>query len=1296
MMKTIRTLCLLLLCLLSLSAWADSGALYTPGKLPSSLITCITQDRYGYIWVGTEYGLSRFDGYRFTNYLHDDRDTTSLTDNIISGFLVDREGRLWIACAKGLMRYDYAANCFVRLPFADGKKPRVYSLVENHRGDILVGTAGYGLYSVRQGSGTIRRERQYAERDSDVFFTHIYEDRYHYLWQSSHLPAFTRFEEKGGRVVRRHFLSPCGAPVSFLQQGPGRLLIVCMYGLLSYDYRTGRLADAGYDQGDYRGKVTINHAITDREGNLYIGTSEHGVLLARKGTRRLVQMESSNSSFNLSTAFVSDLMEDGSGNLWVGCYKKGLYLLNQRQQAFRSWSFSAQHYSIGSCVSSIALGDRGETWCTVQNSGVYCFDPMGKITAHPQSPSGTSIIYRDRRGQYWVSNGKALYSYTPSTGASTQRLAFSSAGIYCMADDDRGNLYLSVYSKGLYIYNVSTGQVKVLNMAQRGRQGHLCNDWVRSMALDATGHLWIGTSNGVSCLNTRTLSFSDYGTGVLLTDHQANALSIDEQGRVVIGTEEGLYRYDRRIRRLQPFPRTGVLKGKQLCSIVKDRRHNLWISTTQGIWQYDARTGRFTGHINGNGLATREYVLGAAMHGPDDRIFFGTSDGITAFYPHIVSAGRMKLGDVHLTALTVDGKPVNCFADPITLPYSQNSFTLEFSLLTYQNTDNIRYQYRINGGRWNTTDEGINTLSFNKLPSGTYYVEVRAASNGCYSPRLTRVTLVIEAPWYASTLACIVYVLLVAALVAYIVYTYERRRKADLDETKMQFLINATHDIRSPLTLIMGPLGKLKRRLTDPESLHDIDIIDRNAQRLLLLVGQILDERKIDKNQMRLHCQSTDLLPFLKGILSLYTYHADERSITLTLQEDTSLQGQPLQVWIDRINFDKVVSNLLSNALKYTFDGGTVILSVGREGAEAVIRVTDTGTGFGEENTDRLFERFYQGRNSRDLPIQGTGIGLNLCRAITRMHGGAIRAYNRTDGIKGSCLEVRLPLGKDHLKSEEIIEEETPQQQPAETRKKQASRNFHILVVDDNAEIAHYIQSELGDWYRFSYAPDGKEGLKMLLTGHYDLVISDVMMPGMDGVTLLKKIKTNANVSDTPVILLTSKAEVENRLEGLRKGADAFLAKPFDMEELHILIDNLVDNVRRIRGKYSGAQGQKAKIEPVQVKGNNDALMERVMKYISEHLSDSDLNVEKLTAEVGISRAQLHRKLKEIAGVSAGEFIRNIRLEQAARLIEEGKINITQVAYSVGFNNQTHFSTVFKKHYGMSPTEYAETKRNEK
>ena len=1290
---------------LSLMVWADSGELFTSGKLSSSLINCIVQDKYGYIWVGTEYGLSKFDGYRFTNYLHNEEDTTSITDNIISDLLVDKKGNLWIGCAKGLMRYNYETNNFSRLQFPDGRKPRIYSMVESHRGDILLGTAGYGLYSVKNNGiektannrFTIRWERAYAERDSDVFFTHIYEDKHHYLWQSSHLSTFTRFIEKQGKVQRKDFKSPYGAPVKFIQHRPQAMLIVCMYGIIYYDYRTGRIADAGYDLGTFKNHVTINNATFDHDGNLYISTSEHGALIIKKGSNKVEQLENSNSNFNLSTAFVNDIIEDKDNNLWIGCYKKGLYLLNQRQQAFSSWSFSAQNYIIGSSVSSIAPGENGETWCTVQNSGVFCFDASGKIIAHPTSPAGTCIIYKDRRGAYWISNGSALYSYNPHTGAYQEKLTFTSAGIYCMTDDNQGNLYISVYSKGLYIYNVESGKVTVLNMRQRGNKGFLCNDWVRSMAFDHTGHLWIGTSNGVSCLNTKTLSFKDFGWNIILKDRQANGICEGKNGNMIIGTEEGLYLFDRKNNKTLALPHAEVLKGKQVCSIIKDHQGDLWISTTMGIWQYDQKNRQFIGHINGNGLTTREYVLGSSMHTASDLIAFGTSDGITTFYPERVRAKKMELGDVHLTNFIIDGKPINCLTDEFTIPYEENSFTLEFSLLNYRNTDNISFQYRINEGKWNSTNEGSNAVSFNKLKPGSYTLEVRAMSNGNFSKKSTIIHIKVCDPWYASTWAFLLYFLTAAGIILYIIYRYERHRKEDLEETKMQFLINATHDIRSPLTLIMGPLNKLKTRITDAESKQDIDTIDRNAQRLLLLVNQILDERKIDKDQMHLHCQKTDLKEFLRGIMSLYNFNVQERSITLSLKEDESLKEEGnLQVWIDRINFDKVISNLLSNAMKYTSDGGEITLIIGKNKESAIIKVEDTGIGLKEEKTDRLFERFYQGNNNSDIHIEGTGIGLNLCRALVKMHGGTIRAYNRTDGIKGSCFEVNIPLGKEHLKPEEILQEDSTKTAESTGKRTQANRNFNILIVDDDAEIAHYIKTELSDWYRFDHARNGKEGLKMLLTGKYDLVISDVMMPEMDGVTMLKKIKGNSNVSDIPVILLTSKSEVENRLEGLRKGADAFLAKPFNMEELHILIDNLVDNVRRIRGKYSGAQGQKAKIEQIQVKGNNDALMERVMKYMNEHLADPDLNVEKLTEDVGISRAQLHRKLKEIAGVSAGEFIRNLRLEQAARLIEEGQINITQVAYSVGFNNQTHFSTVFKKHYGISPSEYAETKRKEK
>jgi len=347
--------------------------------------------------------------------------------------------------------------------------------------------------------------------------------------------------------------------------------------------------------------------------------------------------------------------------------------------------------------------------------------------------------------------------------------------------------------------------------------------------------------------------------------------------------------------------------------------------------------------------------------------------------------------------------------------------------------------------------------------------------------------------------------------------------------------------------------------------------------------------------------------------------------------------------------------------------------------------------GFKGEDTDRLFDRFYQGRNTDDLGLQGTGIGLNLSRAITLLHGGKIKAANRTDGNHGACFTVTLPKGNVHLKADQIVTDSPAREVLSKgSDGKSTYRQFHILIVDDDLEIANYIIDELGDRYKFAHVPNGKEGLKTLLTEQYDLVISDVMMPEMDGLTMLKRIKENPAISQLPVIMLTSKAAVEHKLEGLKSGADAYIAKPFNMEELHIQIDNLIDNVRRLKGKFSGAVSQEQRVENIEVKGNDDALMERIMRSVNANLSKPDFNVDALADDVGISRAQLHRKMKEITGIPSGRFLRNLRMEQAARLLSEGKVNISQVADCVGYADQAHFSTAFKAHFGVTPTEYVE------
>ena len=575
-------------------------------------------------------------------------------------------------------------------------------------------------------------------------------------------------------------------------------------------------------------------------------------------------------------------------------------------------------------------------------------------------------------------------------------------------------------------------------------------------------------------------------------------------------------------------------------------------------------------------------------------------------------------------------------------------------------------------------------------------------SASVYSPTKT-ITVVVTPPWWRSTLAYFLYFVGLIGLVVLMGFMYRRRTHQQMDEDKMKFLINATHDIRSPLTLIMGAAGKLKNLdiedLKSEEKLQSfnssilqpsIEAIDRNANRLLVLVNQILDERRIDKNQMQLHCRETNLVDFISNICKLYQYNANQRNITFTFEHDKD----HVLAWVDRINFDKVVSNLLSNAFKYTFDDGEVKVILRELQKDIEIQVIDNGLGFKGDEADKLFDRFYQGSNSASLGMQGTGIGLNLCRAITQMHGGRIKAQNRDGNERGAVFTVTIPKGKEHLTPEQIMSDE-PAREVLSAGKTASTHHSHILITDDDQEIADYIIGELGDRYRFEYAPNGKEALKMLLMGTYDLVISDVMMPEMDGLQLLRRIKDNPTISQLPVIMLTSKAEVEYKLEGLKSGADAYIAKPFDMEELHIQIDNLIAGVRRLRGKFSGAVSQEERIENIEVKGNDEALMERIMKSVNANMSNPSYTVDTMAEDVGISRAQLHRKMKEMTGIATGKFLRNLRMEQAARLLREGKINVAQIADRVGYADQAHFSTAFKSHFGQSPSEYAETHHEE-
>lgn len=936
-------------------------------------------------------------------------------------------------------------------------------------------------------------------------------------------------------------------------------------------------------------------------------------------------------------------------------------------------------------ISSVVGVADGLMLFVVKNHGLYLLDEKTGNTKLLQSPAGPIKVYSDFRKNVYVYGRDGIYEY--DWKHQTYRLLLPANGLSPdgMQVDAAGNIYFTSPGNGLYVWNRKSGKMTQYLMDDKRPHKTICNNWISEIRLDSRGWIWCATTNGVSCMDTKTGYFDIILSRPLLEGKTCYCTLELSDGKIAIATEMGLYLYDRKKQQTTPWPHSESISGLRIYSLKKDAKGNLWMSTAQGIWCYDSKAKSFFSFEKGNGLLTKEYLAGVVGSTSDGVICYGNSEGLTYFQPSEVKDYNEKTSAIYLSGVLLDGKMAPFIGDNLSVPSDFKSIVLSFSQLDYQSVGNIVFQYRINGGKWISNAAGDNSFNFTGLSYGHYRIEVRTYCNGKYSTYKKVINLDVLAPWYLTVWAKLIYLSLVLGFMAAVIFIYLRKKKRDLEEAKMQFLINATHDIRSPLTLIMEPLKKLKERLGNAEEYHeDIDTMDRNAQRLLTLVNQILDKRRLDKHQMKLSCRETNLVEFSRGLVSLFTYNANLRGINIRLE----MPETPVNAWIDRNKLDKAIANLLSNAFKYTPNGGEIIFRIEKQDKKVLLYVIDSGKGLGKnDDAKTLFERFYQGKNSADMHLGGSGIGLNLCRSIVRLHGGDVYAHNREDGKSGACFIIELPLGKEHLKNNQIYSDNR------DTKKKQqrgaASRNSKILLVDDDIEICRYLKSELSDWYRFVICNNGKEALKQLLSGDFDLVVSDVVMPEMDGITLLRNIKGNANISHVPVIMLTSKSEISDRLEGIKLGADAYLVKPFSLEELHLTIDNLIDNVRRLKGKFTGALKQDDKVEKVEVKGYDEELMERIMKVVNENLSDSDFNVEKMCDEVGVSRTQLHRKLKEMTGVPTSEFLRNIRLNEAARLIREHKINITQVSYMVGFANNSHFSTAFKKYFGMSPTEYA-------
>lgn len=1350
----------LLSCFSIIAVHAQISILYsTENQISSSLVNDIYQDKQGFIWISTEYGLNRFDGNEFITYRHKDNDSTSLKNNYVHLTFEDSKGNLWVGTMGGLATYDRNTDSFTSIPLYKGKQ-LVYSditqIIENKEGTLWASSSGEGLFRIlpEQARG------ECITAVNRLGFRHLstlLDDGNGNLWIGAENDGLICYNTANESI--KTFKAPVISEdniSSLAKDEYGYIYIGTLTGGLNvYNPFTKQIRQIPY-QGRYDLQIKT---LTYIDHQLYIGTDGEGLKLYDANMSEMIDKQLENSRFEIENKKIHSVLFDRNGNLWLGLFQQGVAFIPMQHNPFQYYGLKSLHGSpFGTqCVMSIYQDNDRNIYVGTDNDGLYILDEKFHRLHHLQPSKDTHSvantilsIFQDSDNEIWLGTyTKGVAKLNVKSNSCEFIPELMNERVFAITEDFDRNLYFSSYGRGLFVYNKDTKQLTQYkspeeNTSSQNQQEHPSN-WINALYHDSKGLIWVGHFKGVTCFNPKTEKFTHLtASNNILRGCIGYAITEDHAGNIWAGTSNGLYKIDRKTKEIKCYTQQEGLSNNIVCGICEDKRGNIWASTFNGISRLDQKTQTFTTYHSEDGLQGNEFTRGTFFQSTNGTVYFGGIYGITCFRPeHIVD--KRTVPPVVITDFKVSGQSVNTNTlsggDPIVetavtdatrfrLSHNDNTFSISFSTLQFAQAGQTVYKYRICelDKDWQTTKSGVNSVTYNNLAPGKYTFEVYAIDHG-YQSDIKTIAIHIAPPWFRSGWAYLLYCILIGAIILTIIgyiqerirqrkEMMERRHAEELSESKLQFFINISHEIRTPLTLIISPLEKLIDTCEKPELNKTYMMIYRNSQRILRLINQLMDIRKIDKGQMNLKFRETDLVEFIDDIVNTFSYTAKNKHINFTFRH----LDEHLKAWIDLNNFDKVLMNLLSNAFKYTPDGGNIDINLraGRDYDASTplrqyieITVSDTGIGLDDKQLEHIFDRFYQINNDITRNQAGTGVGLHLTRSLVELHHGTITASNRTD-CQGSRFTVRIPQGCNHLRIEELDtsdsisqnarivipakrkrradsdEDESLVASPDMGKKQKTKSNPHVLIVDDEKDIREYLRNELSKEYKVDVCGNGAEAYDFLLHNPVHLLISDVMMPEMDGITLCRKVRANTNINHIPIILLTAKGRNEDLAEGMETGADSYIVKPFSIEVLRSTINNLIETRRLLKNKFSGAQEQSDKVQEVKVNSSDEILMERIMAVINENLADPALSVEMVANSIGISRVHLHRKLKELTNLSTRDFIRNIRMQQAAKLLKEKRLSISDVAYAVGYSNLSHFSNTFKELFGETPKEYTQ------